>query len=397
LKKIECAILNKKIRLSIFRDIKSSTILNLKNILGWKTNRKIVVFAIDDYGNVRLDSKVARENLDREGLKIFLRFDAYDSLENREDLEMLFETLCSVKDINGNHAKISAFAVPCNINYEKIIEDNYQSYHYELLPQTYEKLSSKYSASYDGAWNLWKEGISKGLLFPQFHGREHLNLKVFEEKLKWNDREILILLKNRSYTSISSTGYSTIDWSAAFNFWEFDENNNFESIIEDGLNAFEKVFGFRSVHFNPPGSFGHHIIHSFLNRNGIEYIDAPLIKKEHQGQGKYKTELNYTGKQNYLDMIYNVRNVVFEPTEEKGMDWVGFTLKQIEASFRWHRPAVISSHRVNYCGNISEENRKIGLSSLEKLLKEVLKRWPEVEFLSSVELMDIIREHQRHD
>jgi len=47
------------------------TILNhLKNIPGWKTKRKLIVFSVDDYGNVRLDSKKARDNMDKAGLKV---------------------------------------------------------------------------------------------------------------------------------------------------------------------------------------------------------------------------------------------------------------------------------------------------------------------------------------
>jgi hypothetical protein len=36
---------------------KEDIILNAKNIIGWKTNRKIIVFSIDDFGNVRVDIK----------------------------------------------------------------------------------------------------------------------------------------------------------------------------------------------------------------------------------------------------------------------------------------------------------------------------------------------------
>jgi hypothetical protein len=40
--------------------MKQNLILNLKNLVGWRTKRKIVVISVDDYGNVRLDSKKAR-------------------------------------------------------------------------------------------------------------------------------------------------------------------------------------------------------------------------------------------------------------------------------------------------------------------------------------------------
>jgi hypothetical protein len=376
--------------MSTINKLKTNFSLHLKNLLGWKTKRKIVVFAVDDYGNVRLDSKAARERLNKEGMKAFLRFDEYDALETREDLEMLFETLDSVKGLNGEHAKFTAFAIPCNIDFETMESEDYQRYHYELLPRTFEKLSEIDKKSYDGTWDLWKQGMADGFLKPQFHGREHINLKILNEKLANRDRELLTDLKNRSYTSISSTGYSTIDWSAAFDFWDFEETKSFGAIIEDGLNMFEQVFGFRAVYFNAPGQPEHHSLHEHLYKNGIKYIDTPFIKSEHQGHNKYTKELNYIGRKNKLGMIYNIRNVLFEPTEDRGLDWVNYTLKQIEISFKRNHPAVISSHRVNYCGHISSDNRKTGLMSLKKLLFEIKKRWPEVEFMTSVELMDLV-------
>lgn len=376
----------------VFQNIVTDLRINAKNIVGWRTKRKIIVFAVDDFGNVRLDSKEARERMDIAGLSTPGHFDAFDSLENRDDLEMLFDTLSSVKDSNGKPAVFTAFSVPCNINFEKMASEDYREYHYELLPLTYEKLSEYYPLSYKGTWQLWLKGISDGLIFPQFHGREHLNLKIFEEKLQKRDYELITALKNRSYTSISQLGYPTISPTAAFEFWNFDENFKFKSIIEDGLNAFEKVFGFRALHFNPPGGREHHCIHKYLKQNGILYLDTSIIKKEHQGLGKYRTVFNYTGGRNSQDMIYNVRNVIFEPLQNRNYDWVDFTLKQIEAAFRWNKPAVISSHRANFCGHISQNNRYTGLKSLKHLLTEIVTRWPDAEFQNSVSLMEFIKE-----
>jgi len=65
-------------------------------------------------------------------------------------------------------------------------------------------------------------------------------------------------------------------------------------------------------------------------------------------------------------------------------------MKQIEAAFLWNKPAIISSHRVNFCGHIDENNRKKGLTSLKQLLDEIVKRWPDVEFMSADELGDTI-------
>jgi len=374
--------------------IKKNFVLNAKNLFGWRIKRKIVVFSVDDYGNVRLDSKEARQCMDEEGLKTLNRFDALDTLETREDLDALFNVLQSVKDKNGRHAVFTPFALPCNIDFEKMAEEGYESYHYELLSDTFKKLSDKHPKAYSGAYELMKEGIKEKIFLPQFHGREHINLKVFEEKLKNRDHELMTALKYRSFTSISSSGYSTISAAAAFDFWKYEENEKFDEIIRDGLIAFKKVFGYPSNHFNAPAGREHPVIHNVLHKNGVEYLDTPLIKKEHQGNGKYKTVFNYTGKKNQFGQIYLVRNVVFEPTEERGVNWVDYTMNQIEAAFRWNRPAIISSHRVNFCGHIDPENREKGLCALRELLKRITEKWPEVEFMAANELGDLVSGRQ---
>lgn len=358
---------------------------NAKNMIGWKTDRKIVVLSVDDYGNVRLDSKEALRNMEQAGVKPLSRFDVLDTLETKEDLEMLYDVLSSVKDKNGKFAVLTPYAMPCNINFEKMAKNDYNEYHYELLPDTFSKLDG-----YEGTWDLWKEGMREGLMVPLFHGREHFNLKVFEEKLAKRDHEVMTALKNRSYTSISSSGYKTISPMAAFHFWEFDENERLHEIIKDGLNRFEEVFGYRSDHFNPPGGREHPVLHKTLKENGVKYIDTEMIKKEHQGKGKYKKEYNYTGKKNRYGQIFLVRNVVFEPNDDRGVNWVEFSLKQVEAAFRWNRPAIISSHRVNFGGKIDPENRKKGLGDLKNLLSKIVGKWPDVEFMAANELGKLI-------
>ena len=371
-------------------NVKNTLANNVKNLIGWRTKRKIVVISVDDYGNVRLDSKKAREAMDRAGMKMLSRFDALDTLETRQDLEMLYDALRSVKDKNGRHAVFTPFAMPCNINYEKMADTGFSEYHYEQLPQTFEKLSEMQPEAYKRTWDLWKEGIDHGLMAPLFHGREHLNLKLLEEKLAKKDEKVLTALKNRSYSSIPSDEYSTISSLAAFDFWEFEETQRFHEIIRDGLDAFENVYGYRSNHFNPPGGREHSVIHSTLKECGVIYIDTPFLKTEHQGKGTFKKVFNYTGKQNSEGQTFLVRNVVFEPTDDRGLDWVSYTIRQIEAAFRWNRPAIISSHRVNFCGHIDPENRRKGIETLTNLLKKIKKKWPEVEFMAGNKLGDLI-------
>jgi hypothetical protein len=368
---------------------------NFKNIIGWKTKRKIVVLSVDDYGNVRVNSKQARTNMDAAGLKIYSRFDLLDTLETKQDLEQLFAVLNSVKDKNDRSAVFTPFALPCNIDFEKMAADDYRHFYYENLPVTYRKLAKEQPEAYDGAWELWQEGISKGFLKPQFHGREHLNLLVLNDKLTKRDPQLLAALKNKSFTSISDDDYPTMSSTAAFDFFDVNDNEQFKPIIEEGLQLFEEVYGYRSNYFTPPVYQIHHSLFSTLKENGIEYIDLGLVRKEHQGQSKYQTSFNYIGKKTKENLTIMVRNIVFEPTDERGLDWVNFTIKQIERAFRWNKPAIISSHRVNFCGHIDPKNREKGLTALKNLLDEIVKKWPDVEFMSADELAETLKNKRK--
>ena len=84
-----------------------------------------------------------------------------------------------------------------------------------------------------------------------------------------------------------------------------------------------------------------------------------------------------------------VRNCFFEPSLTKNFK-VEDTLKEIEISFRWKKPAIICSHRLNYIGYLDKKNRDRNLEYLNNLLNTILVRWPEVEFMTSVELGEII-------
>ena len=373
--------------MNITSNLKQTVAFNIKNIIGWKTKRKIVVFSVDDYGNVRLDSKQARDNMFAKGLKPTSRFDVYDTLETTGDLAALYDILTSVKDKNGNPAVFTAFAMSANIDFEKMKESGYSTYYYEALPVTFKKLNG-----YENTWQLWQEGIQKKLVAPQFHGREHLNIKALMEALKRKDKDTLNCFENRSYAAIADTGYATISFTAGLDFFEFDENETLKEIVADGLNLFEKVYGLKAENFTPCGSNGYSdTIDPVLAAGGIKYIDTSRFKREHLGKGKMGNKIfNYTGKKNPLGQIYLVRNCVFEPTEDRGVDWVAFCMQQIAAAFRWNLPANISSHRVNFCGHIDPENRQRGLKALKLLLAAIVQRWPDVEFMTSNELGNLI-------
>ena len=119
----------------------------------------------------------------------------------------------------------------------------------------------------------------------------------------------------------------------------------------------------------------------------LSYIQSGTVQW-FPGKGKNNCHRRFQGGINSIGQRYIVRNVHFEPSSDRHKDWVSDTLRDIDLAFRLRKPAVISTHRVNFMGGLSTENRDRGLSSLKSLLSEMLKRWPDIEFLDAVELGD---------
>ena len=57
-----------------------------------------------------------------------------------------------------------------------------------------------------------------------------------------------------------------------------------------------------------------------------------------------------------------------------------------------HAPAMVSTHRVNFAGAIESTHRDESLRMLNELIHEIVKRWPDVEFVSGAEMDKILWE-----
>ena len=97
-----------------------------RNLRGWRTNRKIVVFESDDWGSIRMPSREVYEKCLKAGYPVDRNaYERFDSLESNEDLELLFETLSKFKDQHGNHPVITANCLVVNPDFKKIRESGY--------------------------------------------------------------------------------------------------------------------------------------------------------------------------------------------------------------------------------------------------------------------------------
>ncbi|MDX2281758.1 MAG: hypothetical protein NW218_19365 [Saprospiraceae bacterium] len=362
---------------------------NLKNIAGWNTKRKLLAFAVDDYGNVRLKNIEAREKLKSKGVKLQGRFDYLDAMDTREDFEHLFEVLSSVKDWKGAPAIFTPYALSCNTNYETTLMSG--KYVPENLDYTYERLSLEDPVAYVGTYKLLKQGIQEKLIRPQFHGREHLNVHLFNALLKEKDPSLLSNLELHSMAGVSNhRDFPNVTFNEAFAFWIEEEVALHKEVIADGLQQFKHVYGYPSLTFTPPAQQLHPSLYSFVIDQGLIGVDKVRATKRHLGQGHYVSEQNVMGVSKRSNFVTIVRNCVFEPNEGD-INWLNFTFNQIKAAFFWNKPAIVSSHRVNFCGHIDPKNRQKGLNTLKLLLQKVTKTWPDVEFIAIDDLAQLIK------
>jgi hypothetical protein len=370
-------------------NFKRSVLKNLSNLPGWRTNRKIVVIESDDWGSIRMPSINAFNNLETKGIDLRSgdaeRYNLFDTLASKQDLSELFEILSRYKDANGNAAVFTAVSVVANPDFKKIKEHKFQEYFYEPFPVTLERYHGD-----DSSFRLWKEGIRHHIFMPQFHAREHLNVAEWMRSLRAGDWETLLAFEEGVWGfNNKTTDHSKVPFQATFDLYEPTDINDQGKTIKDGLDLFENLFGYKAGFFVPPNGPFNNRLEKFAADGGIKYMSASKIQMEPQGYGRNKRVWHWLGQTNQYNQQYITRNCIFEPSRE-GKDWVSSCLADIENAFRWHKPAVISTHRVNYIGVLNAMNRINGLKQLDQLLKSIIKNWQGVEFCTSNELGQII-------
>lgn len=365
----------KKIAKDIIRDI--------NNIKGWNTNRKIVVIESDDWGSIRMPSKEVYDLFLKNGFSVDRSdYNRLDSLESNRDLENLFEVLSKFKDKNGNHPIFTANTIVANPDFGKIEESKFSQYFYESIQQTFQSYPKS-----NQALNLYLQGDNGHVFHPQFHGREHLNVNRWMNRLQNKDENVHFSFKHK----MTYSGKDDYSFMEAFDWDSEHEIGQQSLILDEGLNLFESLFGFRSKSFISPCYVWDSRIEKALSEVGVDYFQGLRKQSAPTGENdKYATINHFIGEKNDFGQRYLVRNCVFEPSCIPKSDWVGYTIGTISSAFRWNKPATISTHRINYMGSLNEKNRDSNLKLLSELLRSIMVKWPDVEFMTSDQLGDLI-------
>lgn len=362
----------------------------LKNLISAKTNRHIVAFFVDDYGSVRTKDLNSYHKLKEQGIPMdSSRYSKFDTLASTEDLEKLFDVLTSVKDKNGHYACMTPFANIANPNFEKIKESEFSEYHRESFVETLRRYGSKY----DGTFDLWKQGISENIFHPEFHGTEHVNIPRFMHYLQSGHKSTRLAFENECFLVPPFPGELPVVNVPKNSYYDTSDIEILIDSISKGVQMFKSILGYQPTQFTPGASSYSECIESTLLKNGIKCINTDHVKKI-QVCGHIKMPMpRYTGMKNRLGIKYVVRNCPFEPFKDdcsKNSYAESNCFAQINAAFRMGSPAIISSHRVNFVGELEPKHRDESLEQLKTLLQQIVKRWPDVEFVNGTQLCNEI-------
>lgn len=357
---------------------------HLLNIEGPAIDRKVIVIESDDWGSIRIPSRRSFDRLNDKGLQLDSNpYNRFDALETGDDLQALFETLSSFRDYKGNTPIVTANVIVANPDFEKIRWSEFSKYSYEYFTETYKR-----NPSSESSWKVFQEGINSKYLKPQFHGREHVNALRWLRMLRTLDQQFLDAFDEGVFSIDHEFGRGKRNNLMATLDYDTEEERQFAyDQLRDGINIFERIFKSTSDSFIAPCNVWDLSSEQILAQQGVKFIQGFLGQLiPNPGLDSYITKKLSTGMRSASGQIYLVRNAYFEPSTLPNYDWIGNCLQKIQAAFFWRKPAIVSMHRLNVIGTIFPENRNKNLLMLSQLLKEILKRWPEVEFLSSDQL-----------
>jgi len=353
------------------------------NLPGWFTKYKIVVIESDDWGSVRMPSHAALQRMKNAGLPLgngeVERYNKFDTLASKKDLESLFDTLSSFKDSRGFSPIITALSLVANPDFKAIEDGGFEKYYFESIDQTLRRYGK------EDAWNLWQKGVEEKVFEVEFHGREHLNVAAWMRALKKRDKHTLIAFNERFWGFTSPE----VNYQAAFDL-EFLKDLKIQAqVISSGLKLFKNLHGKNARFFVPPNGPFHNSLQKPAYEHGVRYLSTSKIQQEPLGEGRTRRRFHYLGQRTSCGMTHITRNCFFEPSA-LGRDWVDSCLSEVRAAFRVYKPAVISTHRVNYIGGLDQSNSTRGLTQLKVLLKSIQKNWPDAIYLTSSQLGDLI-------
>ena len=339
-----------------------------------------VVIETDDWGAAEV---VPSEDLCETVSKFTPSGPVFCKLESAAELEAVYKVLEKHQGRDGQHPVMTAFTSVGNPDFAKIRANNFTRYEDVAIDEGF-------PPGWDGSGLIesYRDGIRRGVWYPEYHANLHHTSPVLWFKLLQEDspqgENARRLFDLNCYSQVSHlpeyTGYSV---------------DEMRQTIELGFSRFERIFGYRPKAAVTSDAFPETVklwaeagaraacLVNFRDNDGtvVYYKTKPWNFQDPGARcGDYDIE---------KDIIYLTRNVWFDLA---GMEYVkGVPAEEayevtLNNFTKYRDPAVVQMHRINFSA-YPASSIPPRLEALDKYL-EMLKKH-NVYYLTSGELADL--------
>jgi len=234
-----------------------------------------------------------------------------------------------------------------------------------------------------------KSGVEAGVFSIQLHGMEHywppalLASKTDKAVMDWlggapqlPTEDLPSALQSR-WVDASTLPSRRLDANAV------------RQAAQEEVNTFQQIFGTTPQVAVPPTFIWTEDVENAWAAAGVAVVVTPGCRYETRddaGSPAGRGRPIYSGQLSQSNIVYLVRDEYFEPS-------LGHTapqaLDRLSAKTHLGRPTLYETHRFNFLG--SEEKKNRALEELERLLSMAIKQYPDLAFLSSIKLANILR------
>ncbi|MHC4872213.1 MAG: hypothetical protein ACYTFY_10245 [Planctomycetota bacterium] len=347
--------------------------------IDWQRFR-VVVFESDDWGAC----EIAADKEMSESLKeIWQQYgvegvNTDNTLESADDLERLYSFLERFTGSDNQPVVFTNFMCMANPDFKAVKENKYGEY---LDIGIDEGLPSRWQRK--GLIDAWRDGVSRGVVSPEFHANLHHTspvslMSLLNEKTSAGDMTRKLFAEEAYYSGVHLP--------------EYDGMNVREQMawVVAGVRRFENLFGYTPAAAVTSDAFP--ITETVWSLCGLRTV---CLKNSRNNNGEvvvYHTK-PWNNQDIYVplgaycktnDVVYMTRNAFLEGQPPQQV------LKAIKNTWTLNEPAIVSTHRKQYV-SLNKDNTDKGYANLETLLTD-LSAEDGIRYLSTAEVSDLYRQ-----
>ena len=340
---------------------------------GFRFSRPLVLIQSDDWGRVGVRDQEGWSALRAAGINLGERPYDFYSLETAEDVRALTNTLLNLRDSVGQPARVMMNFIVANPKFANVQITDENSW----LPL---------ADGLPGRWlrpqlfEAYREGIAAGVFCPALHGATHLCIRCADRALRMGGERSNLL---RAFWA-EETPY--IHWRmpwVGFEYWDPEEtaarrfllSNEQDERIRWAIKAYTKFFGAGPTSACAPGYRADQSTHQHWWECGIRIAQSgPGITRAPHFDDR--------------GLLHTYRSIDFEPALQPQLDWQD-CVKQAREWLSHGLPFVLSMHSINFHSTLAGFRQKT-LPMLNKLLKALVREFPNLLFVSDEQLLKII-------